>query len=870
MSKKPKLFLFDGNSFIHRAANTMPAFSNKAGHPTGVIVGFLNMMTSVLNRYNPEKTIVNFDHKGKNFRHELLPSYKGNRPPTDPEISAQFQPVKDIVKAWGLPIISIKGVEADDTMGTLADIGVEEGYDVYIVTSDKDMRQKVKENISILDTKDAEKKGKPLDAQGVFDKMGVYPDRVIDLLSIMGDASDNVPGAVGVGEVTAAKWIAKFGSLDGIIENIHTVKGAYAQKFQDQIEQVRLSYKLVTIDSNVDLGVEFKDIVGEKDDDELFRLIQEYELKKFQLAIGAKNTNAEELSINIIDLDNENTSALNIVIGESGDNLFVESHQDDLGLTLFISPAHDENVYKVTACGEIARMVLCRPCLSGNDIKQTLKHLVELSGVKLNTNIKVMDTRVFNYNINGGRTKKVGLDEINQIEANIELSELRVTHKLDTEKPKWEKLQFEELLQVKAEEVLIAKKTLLSQSHKDLLQLKPLNVDYQLIPVIALMEINGVYVNKDILETLNVEYKAKLIDIEFEIYDIAGDKFNIGSHKQVKEVLFDKLGIPSRNRKTDEKEMTKLSKVYPICGLIMQWRSLSKLISTYIVGIMNRADEESRVHANFNQTVVTSSRLSADDPNLQSIPVATDMGKRIRTSFEAKERKKIIALDYSQIEMRVLAHFSKQPELVYAFNNNIDVHVSTAADVFDMEMEAVGFEKRRAAKAINFGLIYGLGAKALAKDLGISIAEAKDYIEKYFNKYNLVKPYMDSILDFAKENLFVVTDMGRKLLTRNVNTTNNMAKPHEELSAKNAPLQGTAADIMKLAMIEVAKYIFENKDKYEITLLMQVHDELVIEADDDIAEIIANDIAEIMENVVQLVVPLKVDYAIADNWADAH
>ena len=867
MSKREKLFLFDGNSFMHRAYNSMPAFSNKAGHPTGVITGFLNMMVSVLNRYQPEKSIVNFDHKGKNFRHEIFSDYKGTRKPTEPELKQQFQPVKDILTAWGFPIVSVEGYEADDTMGTLAVIGVEQGYDVYIVTSDKDMCQLVGEHIFILDTKDADKKGKPLDSDGVFEKMGVYPHQIIDLLAIMGDKSDNVPGAEGVGPVTAAKWLSQYQSLEKVIEHADELKGAYGEKFRNQIDQVKLSYKLVTINSNANLGIEFNNIVGERNDEKLFALIKEFELKKFQLAIGAKNTDAENVDVNIIDLDSEQCS-LDAVLDSK--ELFVETHEHNGSLLLFLAKNDDENIYKITVNKEIASKILSHACLASNDVKKAIKLLSSLAEVRINPLMKVMDSRVFNYNINGGSTKPVGIDVINQIHANIELSELRVTNKLDTEKPQWNKLQFEELLLIKAEEVVVAKQTLLSELHLAELNSNSLCLDYQLIPVISLMEMDGVYIDKSKLEELNVVLSAKLGDLECEIFKLAGKTFNIASPKQVQEVLFVDLEIPSKKKSTNEKEMNKLAGDYPIVSLILEWRSLSKNISTYIIGIINRLDENGLVHAEFNQTVATTGRLSAKDPNLQSIPVASEDGRKVREAFVARLGRKIVALDYSQIEMRIMAHLSGQPELIKAFVENLDVHAATASDVFGVSIEDVSLEQRRAAKAVNFGLIYGRGAKALAGDLGIAIKDAKAYIDAYFDRYDLVKPCMESILVFAKENLYVETVIGRKLLTRDVNTTNPMVRPHAELSAKNAPLQGTAADIVKQAMIDVAKYIFENSLSSKITLLMQVHDELVFEIDEDIVEDIAPILASIMVNASKLSVPLEVDYKIADNWSDAH
>lgn len=877
MSKKtdlPTLFLIDGNSFMHRAANTMPAFNNKAGHPTGAMTGFLNMMVSVINDHNPDKCIVTFDHKGKTFRHDIFPEYKGTRPPSDPDLAKQFGPIKEIVKAWGYPVVSIEGVEADDTMSTLADMGVAQGYLVYLVTSDKDMCQKVSEKVLLLDTKNTDKKGKALDVDGVYEKLGVYPVQVIDLLAIMGDKSDNVPGAEGVGQVTASKWLNKYDSLDGILANIDELKGAYAEKFKAQIDNVLLSKKLVTIDSNVNIGMELNEIKGERNEDKLYALTQEFEMKKFQLAADIKNTNAETLDIKVIDLDeSESNISFESLMNDVQEGLFIEIAETKKDKMLFFSSqSMDENVvYKVNLTKEIALKIMSMPLLMGNDTKNTLKLLSMASEQLIEPTRKVMDTRVYNYNLNGGSKTKAAINVINQISANIEISELRVTNKLDTDKPKWDKLKFEELLIIKAQEVLIARKTLSSDEHNSLLEsYRPLSMDYELLPVLARMEQDGVLVDKQKLEELNIVLSDQLNDMSKEIFEIAGEEFNIASVAQVKRILFDVMEIPSKKKSTAESEMNKLAVEHRIVKLILDWRSLSKKISTYVVGIINRLDSNNRVHCEFNQTVAATGRLSARDPNLQSIPVASEDGRKIRSAFIASNGKRILALDYSQIEMRILAHVCEQPELIDAFLNDVDVHAATASDIFNVNIEDVTYEQRRAAKAINFSLIYGKGSKALAQDLDIEVKEAKQYIADYFEKYSLVKPSMEDILDFARANLFVRTLFGRKVLTRDINAKNPMVRPHAENAAKNAPYQGTAADIIKEAMIATAKYISENNLHDDVSMLIQVHDELVFEISEDRVDEMAKIIAEIMENVIDLKVPLVVDHNVANNWSDAH
>lgn len=867
---KPQCFIFDGNSFMFRAHHSMPAFTTKKGFPTGAMTGFFNMVNSVITKFSPEKTIFTFDAKGKNFRHEIFPEYKAHRPPTDPDLSAQFQPVKDIVSAWGYPILCKEGVEADDVMGTLAKMAVAEGYQVVIVTSDKDMRQMVTEDILILDTKDADTKGKPYSAEGVIEKMGVPPEYVRDLLAIKGDSADNVPGVPGVGETTAAKWINEFGGLESIIANADALKGAYGQKLRDNIENARLSYRLVVIDDNLELDTTFDKIVGVRDEAKLFELVSEYELNKFKNTIGVVNAMAQSADYTLASLDVAGADSFYQEVCDSG-KYFAEISED--GAVAFVSSGEESDIlyFDVAENLNLVEKLLNNTeiTLVGNDTKNVLKAFAKATGCSVRPTVKVVDTRVINYVLNGGTSKMVSIQSLNDSFAEIELSPLRNEYKLDTDKPKWEKIQIEDLRNIKAEELVVAKKVLAHGKIKEhLVSYYPLNQDLALLPVLAQMEIDGVLVDLDYLAGLKAEFGDRISKIEKQIFEIAGQEFNVGSPAQVKKVLFEDLSIPSKKQSTDEGELSKIASDYPIAQLILDWRSLNKLITTYVDGLTKRATESGVVHTTYNQTITATSRLSSTDPNLQNIPIRTEDGRKIRQAFVARKGFVIMSADYSQIELRILAHGCQQHALVEAFKNDEDVHCATASVIFEVPLAEVTPEQRRAAKAINFGLIYGQGAKAQAEQLGIPLKTAKAYNDAYFEKYDMIKPFMDGQLEFAKENLFVNTFMGRMLLTRDVNTTNPMVRVHAELAAKNAPLQGTSADIIKEAMIKTALMI--SQTGLSARMLLQVHDELVFEVAEEDAETISLEIVNIMENAVKLSVPMKVEFGFGNNWLEAH
>lgn len=870
---KPTCFLFDGNSFMHRAYNVAPGFMTKEGFPTGAISGFLNMSTSVINNFSPDMVIFVFDAKGKNFRHDMYSEYKANRAPTASDLAEQFQPIKDIIAAWGHPCISISGVEADDVLGTIADRAVVAGYSVVISTSDKDMNQLVSDDIKILNTQDTEGKSKPFGIDGVVEKMGVRPEQVRDLLAIMGDDSDNVPGVPGVGPITAAKWINQYGSLVEIINCADELEGAYGKYFRDNIEQAKLSYKLVTIDRNVELPHSFSDISGEYNEDHLISLVNKYELRKFQNKIGLVNSKAEEATV--LNLCAPDESTLNVL---TGGRVFVEvikpSGEIAENVSFMVSPESEDVIYNISA---VKHLELCMHLLTdlnttivSLDAKSVLKSLSFVTGTSVPVSKPIVDLKILFHMLSGVAKSFISVKDINQYFVDIRLCALRETYKLDDAKNKWLKMSIDEMNLVKAEEVSLAKTIIADESALDIPEemVFPISIEYKLLTVISGVEKNGIKIDVKLLENLREELTKKLEGISANIFEIAGEEFNIASPPQVKKILFETLEISSKKKTTDEKVLNSLKDDYPITGMILEWRSLSKLISQYTTGLIDHADSEGVIRTNYNQTVVNTGRLSSTDPNLQNIPIKTEDGRKIREAFVAREGYKILCADYAQIELRILAHASNEPTLINAFNNDVDVHKVTASEVFGVPFDEVDFEQRRSAKGINFGLIYGIGSKALALDLGVSSKVSKEYIASFFIKYPSIQPYMESQLTFAKQNMYVNTITGRRLQTRDVNSNNPMVRGGAERSAKNAPLQGTAADIIKIAMVNAAKFIEEQSADAKI--LLQVHDELIFEIKEEVFDELSVQLLEIMETAVNLKVKLSVDGGSGYNWLEAH
>lgn len=879
---KPILLIVDGNSFMHRAYNGMPSFVNKKGFPTQILAGVCNMINSEIKKQKPAKVVVAFDHKGKTFRHDMFEDYKGTRPSLNDDFRKQIQPLKDILSAWGLPIMSIEGVEADDSMSTLAVKGKEAGYSVIMLTSDKDMCQIVQDDIGILDTKDP--KNKTIYQEGVKDKMGVTPEQIIPLLALEGDKVDNIPGVEGVGTKTAIKWIEEFGTIEELIQNKDQIKGKVGEKLRAAIDDgtLELCIKLVTIDTNVDLGKEVEDFVGVQNDEELLKLLNEYELFNFKKALGLIDESADSASMDVSLDENE----IQLFITEemmTADTLFVETFKIKDVDYLMVSTQESEKAYAINISDnlDILSVIIQEKSkmFVGINTKSVLNVLYKYTKNNDVFKMPVNDMRVYDYVQGNERSKEASLENLNNDYCQFNFTPLREEFKLNGKSPKWNKMNESQICEVISENVKITKhiyNNRIAEYDKESEML-----DNKMVSVLSYMESEGVHISEEILTESGEQFSLEIKGLEKEIFDIAGEDFKINSPKDVARILFEKLELPSKKKSTGEdvlvKAIDELDKhdieddkkdsLRIIVQNILRHRSLTKLVSTYVTGLISRLEGD-RVHTTYNLTTTKTGRLSSVDPNLQNIPMKSEDGKRIRKAFKAKEGYKIVAIDYSQIELRILAHLANVTAFINAFNNGDDIHAQTAADIFGISIEDVTDEQRRIAKAINFGLIYGMGEKKLAENLGIPRKEAKTYYKGFFGSYEEIKPYFEDELENAKENLFIKTLFGRTISAKDLSSPHSMIRSHAEKSAKNARIQGTAAEVIKKAMVNIFNYLIDSN--VDAKMIMQVHDELVFEVKEEIAEEFTQTVSNIMESSVELKVPLTVEAKIADNWYDAH
>jgi DNA polymerase-1 len=861
VSDKPLYIIVDGNSFLYRAFHSLPPLTNRDGEPTGAITGVLNMITSIQKNFNPEVLVITFDAKGKNFRHDIFPEYKANRTPMPDDLRSQVQPLKDILAAWGQSIISVADVEADDTMCTLAIKAKAAGYTAIMATSDKDMRQIVSEDILILDTKTISDNGMPFGVEGVIDKEGVPPELIRDKLALMGDKVDNIPGVSKCGEKTAVKWLAEYGSMQGVIDNSEKVGGKIGEYLREGLTQLPISYELVTIDTNVPIPDDFS---GTYDEAALDILIKRYSLNNFKKNISFVSSTAlvfeEEYTItNDLSDFTANSAALDTMIVDRCE------HQGEIYYAAYTPLNKQFKLFNVSELKQLTSILERCSQLFTVNLKNTLKELPS----ELLQSITVHDMKIADYSIDGisdVSSKEITIEQLNNKYVSGIFSDLRDVYKLNTATPKLDKANYEEFTHIIAEELCLCSE-FFKENLNSFIDLESYKDDMKLAFVLSSMEKRGIRINARKLQEHSVELSNSIQLLEDQIYAIAGQSFNIESPKQVGNILYNVLEIPSKKKTTAEDHLLTLVKDNPIVQLIMSYRSLAKLRSTFVEGLLSKRTESDDLHTTFNQVVTSTGRLSSTDPNLQNIPIRSEEGKRVRDSFCPRPDLTLIALDYSQIEIRILAHLSQDPVLINAFNQNVDIHTATAAEVLGIPLDDVTVDERRSAKATNFGLIYGMGSKKLAKELGITVKEAKDYIQKYFARFACIEPYFDNQLQFARNNLYVETHMGRKLSRSNINTTNKFALHHVELSAKNASIQGTAADIIKKAMIACYDAI---KGDDDIHMLLQVHDELLFEVEESKAEETAKLLQNIMENVVNLLIPLKVDYGVGNSWLEAH
>ncbi|EPG3957846.1 DNA polymerase I [Klebsiella oxytoca] len=921
------LILVDGSSYLYRAYHAFPPLTNSAGEPTGAMYGVLNMLRSLILQYQPTHAVVVFDAKGKTFRDELFEHYKSHRPPMPDDLRAQIEPLHAMVKAMGLPLMAVPGVEADDVIGTLAREAEKVGRPVLISTGDKDMAQLVTPGITLINTMT----NTILGPDEVVTKYGVPPELIIDFLALMGDFSDNIPGVPGVGEKTAQALLQGLGGLDTLYAEPEKIAGltfrgakTMAAKLEQNKEVAYLSYQLATIKTDVELDLGCEDLLVEQPvADELLTLFKKYEFKrwitdvesgKWMQAKGAKSAarplaaaadvaEAEEETATVLSAENyvtilDEQTLLTWIENLKKAPLFAFDTETDsldnvsanmVGLSFAIEPG-------VAAYVPVAHDYLDAPDQIPRDrVLELLKPLLEDDKVlKVGQNLKYDRGILANYGI---ELRGIAFDTM--LESYI-LDSVAGRHDMDSLSDRWLKhktITFEEIAgkgknQLTFNQIALEEAGRYAAEDADVtlqLHLKmwpelqqnegPLNVfkniEMPLVPVLSRVERNGVKIDPAVLHAHSQEIAKRLIELEKKAYDIAGEEFNLSSPKQLQTILFEKQGIkplkktPGGAPSTSEEVLEELALDYPLPKVILEYRGLAKLKSTYTDKLpLMISPKTGRVHTSYHQAVTATGRLSSTDPNLQNIPVRNEEGRRIRQAFIAPEDYLIVSADYSQIELRIMAHLSRDKGLLTAFAEGKDIHRATAAEVFGLPLESVSSEQRRSAKAINFGLIYGMSAFGLARQLNIPRKEAQKYMDLYFERYPGVLEYMERTRTQAKEQGYVETLDGRRLYLPDIKSSNGARRAGAERAAINAPMQGTAADIIKRAMIAVDGWLLSEKPR--VRMIMQVHDELVFEVHKDDLEAVAKKIHELMESSTTLAVPLLVEVGSGENWDQAH
>jgi DNA polymerase-1 len=911
--------LVDGSSYLFRAYHAMPPLTNSDGHPTGAIRGVINMMRKLQKDYPESQIIVIFDAKGKTFRNDMYPEYKANRPSMPDELRVQIQPIHDIIKAMGLPLLVIDGVEADDVIGTLADQATTAKRDVIISTGDKDMAQLVNEHVSLINTMTETF----MDVEGVIEKFGVRPDQIIDYLSLMGDKVDNIPGVEKCGPKTAVKWLAAYETMQGVMDNADAVKGKIGENLRTALDFLPLSYELATIKLDVELEQSLTEIEPQPiDKDALLASFNEFEFKTWVTELGGKVTgkapsksssasSAEEVAppAEVIETDYQiifdqaqldewlekltnaelfafdtETTSLNYMEAE----IVGFSFSIEAGKAAYVPLAHTgPDTLLENAPIQLDRdtvLAQFKPLLESTTNKKVGQHLKYDAHVLANYDIELkgiqFDTMLESYVLNSVATRH-DMDSLASYYLDTKTTKFEDVAGKGAKQITFDKVEIEIAGPYAAEDADITLRlhqTLWAQLNaSDKADLKTVfeDIELPLIDVLTKIEANGALIDPDILHEQSGQLTARLAELEQQAHDVAGQVFNLGSPKQLAEILFEKLELPIVKKtpkgapSTAEEVLVQLAEEYELPKLILENRSLSKLKSTYTDKLpLMICQRTGRLHTSYHQATAVTGRLSSTEPNLQNIPVKSDEGRRIRDAFIAPEGYTMVAADYSQIELRIMAHLSNDEGLLTAFANGIDVHTATAAEVFGVTIENVETNMRRSAKAINFGLIYGMSAFGLAKQLGVGRNQAQEYVDLYFERYPGVKSYMDNTRADAADIGYVETIFGRRLYLPDIKAKNGQRRQHAERTAINAPMQGTAADIIKKAMINVADWLAT--EEFDAQMIMQVHDELVLEVKTEQLEAFSAKLKEIMENAAELAVPLIVEVGSGKNWGEAH
>ena len=893
-STENPLILIDGSSYLYRAYHALPPLMSSKNQPTGAIRGVISMINKILLDHPNSPLGVIFDAKGKTFRHEMYKDYKANRPPMPEDLVVQIEPINQIIEALGIKLLSIKGVEADDVIGTLAKEANEAGLDTVISTGDKDMTQLVNKHIKVVNTMSNEL----LDEKGVENKFGVKPELIIDYLALVGDTSDNVPGVEKVGPKTAVKWLTEYGSLDEIIKNAEKISGKVGENLRNGLSQLHISKELVTIKKDVSLEVGVKDLmVGKRNKKLLEELYTELEFKawlekeevpqkevreevtrksKYELITKIKQLENWITKIkknSLLALDTETTGLDYMDAKLVGISLSVKS-----GEAAYIPLGHQQE--EQLSVDVVLKKL--KPVLESEKIKlvgQNIKfdrNILTRYGVNLDSFEN--DTMLMSYVLNSTATRH-NLDALAQYYLKYKTTTFEEVAGKGVKQVTFDLVPMDQAVHYASEDADITFQ--LHEEFKSRLAKEPVlntlleEVEIPLITVLSDMEQAGTLVNEKVLKAQSKNFSERITKLEAEAYELADQEFNLGSPKQLQEIFFEKLKYPILQKtpggqpSTAENVLQQLSEDYELPKIILEHRTLSKLKSTYTDKLPSQISPNTgRIHTSFNQTGTSTGRLSSSDPNLQNIPIKTEDGRRIRQAFEAKSGYQLISADYSQIELRVIAHLSKDEGLLNAFEEGQDIHSSTASEVFAVDINEVEPDQRRSAKAINFGLIYGISAFGLSKQLGINRNLAAEYMDIYFSRYPGVRKYMNKIKAEAKKIGYVETLYGRRLYLPEISTGNAIRRQAAERVAINAPVQGTAADIMKKAMLSVNDSL--KKQKIDAKLILQVHDELVVESHEKDTEKVTKILTDSMSKAAKLSIPLEVEIGIGKNWDQAH
>lgn len=910
--KTPPVVLVDGSSYLFRAYHALPPLTTSKSHPTGAIKGVISMIRRLEHDFPGSKLVVVFDAKGKTFRHELYEEYKANRPPMPDDLAMQIQPIHQMVKAMGLPLLIVEGVEADDVIGTLADEATSKGIDVVISTGDKDMAQLVSDHVTLINTMTETR----MDRDGVKDKFGVRPDQIIDYLALVGDKVDNIPGVNKCGPKTAVKWLEAYDNLDSVIEHAGEIKGKIGEYLREAIDTLPLSRELATIKMDVALAFGLEDLQErQQNNEDLLELFREYELRSWVAELEAKASETAEASDNrAVKSDGDIALATQekhysvITSQEELDEWVTRLKKSELfafdteTTSLRYMSAEVVGVSFAIEAGEAAYVPFGHDYMGApeqldrEEVLAQLKPLLEdPKQKKVGQNLKYDKNVLANHDI-----CLEGIAEDTMVESYV-LNSVSSRHDMDTLARNYlgeETITFESIagkgakqltfnqldlemagpyaaedadITLRLHQVLrpqLAKVGKLQSVYED--------IDLPLVPVLSRMEQRGTLISASTLRQHSQELAERMAELEKEAHEVAGESFNLSSPKQLQVIFYEKMGLPVIKKtpkgapSTAEPVLQELAHEHELPRLILEHRSLSKLKSTYTDTLPELIHHRTgRVHTSYHQAVTATGRLSSSEPNLQNIPIRTEQGRRIRQAFIAEKGYKLLAADYSQIELRIMAHLSGDKGLLTAFEKGEDIHKATAAEVFGVAPSDVNSDQRRSAKAINFGLIYGMSAFGLARQLDVGRKIAQQYIDRYFERYPGVLQYMDNIRKQAHNDGYVETLYGRRLYLPEINARNKQLQQAAERTAINAPMQGTAADIIKLAMIEVERWLLaEHPDTARMT--MQVHDELILEVKEEAADEIRDGLIKRMSGAAKLAVPLLVEAGVGDNWDEAH